>query len=109
MQRIKKDDRVKITKGKDRGKEGRVVKVFRDRDRVLVEGVNYVTKHQPLRQNNRGAMEGGIIQTEAAVHVSNVMPICPSCGEATRVGFVITEDGDRRSKMRQCKKCEGTF
>ena len=108
MRRIRKDDQVAVISGKDAGKTGRVVKLFTDRDRVLVEGVNYVKKHQRMQQSRGGAQEGGIIETEAPVHVSNVMPICPACGKPTRVGFT-TDDGDRRSKVRSCKKCDGTF
>ena len=109
MQRIRKDDRVKVIAGKDRGKEGRVVKILHDKDRLLVEGVNYVKKHQRMQQTGAGAQEGGIIETEAPVHVSNVMPVCPSCDEATRVGFQLDDEGDRRSKTRVCKKCDAHF
>ena len=109
MRRIRKDDRVKVIAGKDAGKEGRIVKVYDDRDRVLVEGVNYVKKHQRLQQTAGGVREGGIIETEAPIHVSNVLPICPSCGEATRVGYVRTDETDKLSKARRCKKCDGTF
>jgi len=108
MHRIRKDDQVQVTAGKDAGKTGRVVKVFLDRERVLVEGVNYVKKHERL-QTQRGAQEGGIIETEAPIHLSNVMPVCPSCGAATRIGFVYEAEGDRRSKVRRCKKCDATF
>ncbi len=109
MQRVRKDDRVRVTAGKDRGKEGRVVKVFPDRDKVLVEGVNYVKKHQRLQQTTRGMQEGGIIETEAPIHLSNVMPVCPSCDDAVRVGYTETDEGERRTKVRVCKKCGGTF
>ncbi|MDP9022725.1 MAG: 50S ribosomal protein L24 [Actinomycetota bacterium] len=109
MQRVRKDDRVRVIAGKDRGKEGRVIRVLHDRDRVLVEGVNFVRKHQRLQQTARGAQEGGIIETEAPVHISNVQPVCPSCGEATRVGFALADDGERRSKARVCRRCGGTF
>jgi large subunit ribosomal protein L24 len=109
MRRIRKDDQVAVIAGKDAGKTGRVVKLFTDRDRVLVEGVNYVKKHERIQQTRRGAQEGGIIETEAPVHVSNVMPVCPSCGEATRVGYVYETEGDRRSKTRSCRRCEATF
>jgi large subunit ribosomal protein L24 len=109
MRRIRKDDQVRVISGKDAGKSGRVVKLFLDRDRVLVEGVNYVTKHERIQSRRGGAQEGGIIQTEAPIHLSNVLPICPSCGEATRVGFAYEHEGDRRSKVRSCKKCEATF
>ncbi len=109
MRRIRKDDQVKVIAGKDAGKSGRVVKVFTDRNRVLVEGVNYVTKHERIQQSRGGAQEGGILQTEAPVHESNVLPVCPSCGEATRVAYVYEVEGDRRSKLRSCKRCESTF
>lgn len=109
MQRIKKDDQVKVIAGKDAGKTGRVVKLYLDRDRVLIEGVNYVKKHQRQQQTAGGMQEGGIIETEAPIHISNVMPVCPSCDEATRVGYTLTTDGDRRSKARQCRRCDATF
>ncbi len=108
MRRIRKDDQVQVIAGKDRGKTGRVVKVFTDRDRVLVEGVNYVKKHQRMQQTAAGA-QGGIIETEAPVHVSNVMPVCPSCDQAVRVGFTLTDEGDQRSKTRTCRKCGAAF
>ncbi len=109
MRRVRKDDRVKVITGKDAGKEGRIVKVFIDRDRVLVEGVNYVKKHRRMQQTASGVQEGGIIETEAPIHISNVMPICPSCNEAVRVGYVRTDEADKFSKARQCKKCDSTF
>jgi large subunit ribosomal protein L24 len=109
MRRIRKDDQVQVIAGKDAGKSGRVVKLFLDRERVLVEGVNYVKKHQRIQSQRGGAQEGGIIETEAPVHVSNVMPICPSCGKATRVGFAYETEGDRRSKVRSCRACGATF
>jgi large subunit ribosomal protein L24 len=109
MRRIRKDDQVQVMAGKDAGKTGRVVKLFEDRDRVLVEGVNYVRKHQRMQSQRGGAQEGGIIETEAPVHLSNVLPVCPSCGKPTRVGYVYETDGDRRSKVRACKKCDATF
>lgn len=109
MQRVRKDDRVRVTTGKDAGRSGRVVRVLPDQNRVLVEGVNYVTQHQPLRATAGGGQEGGIIETEAPVHLSNVMPICPSCDEPVRVSYVRTDPEDRRSKSRQCKNCQANF
>jgi large subunit ribosomal protein L24 len=108
MQRIRKDDRVAVIAGKDRGKQGRVVKVYVDRDRALVEGVNYVKKHQRVQQGGAG-QEGGIIQTEAPIHMSNIMPVCPSCDAPVRVGFELTDPADARSKTRVCKKCGSHF
>lgn len=109
MRRIRKDDQVRVIAGKDKDRTGRVVKVLTDRDRVLVEGVNYVKKHQRAQQVGGQTREAGIIETEAPIHISNVMPVCPSCGEATRVGYVLTVEGDPRSKARQCRKCQATF
>ncbi len=108
MQRIIKDDKVRVIAGKDKGVEGRVVKVLPTKDRVLVEGVNFVTKHRPLQQGPQGQV-GGIIETEAPIHVSNVMPVCPACGEAVRVGFALENEDDPRSKSRVCRKCSATF
>ncbi len=109
MRRIRKDDQVKVIAGRDQGKTGRVVRIFPDRSRVLIEGVNYVKKHERLQNRRGGAQEGGIIETESPIHLSNVQPVCPSCDEATRVGFVYETEGDRRSKVRRCKRCDGTF
>lgn len=109
MQRIRKDDRVRVMTGKDAGRAGRVVRVLPEDDRVLIEGVNYVIKHQPLQATAAGAREGGIIETEASVHLSNVMPVCPSCDEPTRVRYVLADEDDPRSKTRQCKRCDANF
>ncbi len=109
MHRIRKDDQVKVVAGKFAGRSGRVVKLFLEKDKALVEGVNYVTKHERIEQQRGGGQGGGIIQTEAPIHLSNIMPVCPSCGEATRVGYVYESEGDRRSKVRSCKKCDATF
>ena len=109
MHRIRKDDQVKVISGKDAGRSGRVVKLYLERDKVLVEGVNYVKKHERIQTQRGGGQEGGIIETEAPIHLSNVQPICPSCDEPTRVGFVYEVEGDRRSKVRSCKRCEATF
>ena len=114
MRRIRKDDLVEVIAGKDKGtadnpRRGRVVKLFPDRERVLVEGVNYVKKHERVQSQRGGAQEGGIIETEAPIHQSNVLPVCPSCGKATRVAYVYEVEGDRRSKVRRCKNCDATF
>ncbi|MCA1720682.1 MAG: 50S ribosomal protein L24 [Actinobacteria bacterium] len=106
---MRKDDRVRVISGKDSGKEGRVIRVFPTSDRVLVEGINYVKKHEKIRQSQRGSREGGIIETEAPVHLSNVQPVCPSCDKAVRVGFTLTDPADRRSKARVCRNCDATF
>jgi len=95
---IKKNDRVRIIAGKDKGKEGRVLRAYPESQRVVVEGANFIKKAQRPTQKSP---QGGILQREGTIHVSNVMLICPSCGEATRVARK-REDGIR---LRVCKKC----
>lgn len=105
MNRIKKDDQVVVIAGKDKGKQGRVVRVYPDRDKVMVEGVNIATKHQSMQMSAAGARQGGIVHVEVPVHMSNVMPVCPKCDEPTRVGARIV-DGE---KVRYCRKCDAEF
>ncbi len=95
--RIRKGDKVKIITGKDKGKEGEVLKILRDKDRVVVAGINVVKKHQkPGLQGN-----GGIVEKELSIHISNVAAIDPKSGSATKVGFKVLNDG---SKVRVAKK-----
>ena len=105
MQRLKKNDTVRVISGKDTGKEGRVVRVWPKEGRVMVEGVNVATKHRRRQMTRTGAQEGGLVHEEMPLDASNVMPVCPSCGEATRVGAKVI-DGD---KTRYCKKCDAEF
>ncbi|UCF10465.1 MAG: 50S ribosomal protein L24 [Candidatus Bipolaricaulota bacterium] len=102
MHKIRKGDRVKVIAGNDRGKTGKVMVVYPERDRVIVENINMITKHQRATQTLR---EPGIIKREGTIHISNVLPICPECDVPTRVGFSIV-DG---VKMRRCKKCGEIF
>lgn len=94
---VKKGDKVMVISGKDKGKEGIILEAFPKKDRVIVEGVNVVKKHAKPSQANP---QGGIIEFEAAIHVSNVMPIDPKTGEPTRVGYQVV-DGN---KVRVAKK-----
>jgi large subunit ribosomal protein L24 len=95
--KVKKDDTVQVIAGKDKGKRGRILKVLRDKDRVVVEGLNIVKKAMKRRnQQDRG----GIVEIEAALHSSNVMIVCKKCGP-TRIGCKF--DGDK--KIRVCRKC----
>lgn len=106
---VKKGDTVQVIASKDRGTTGKVISVDVARSRVLVEGVNRVTRHTKAAPTGRGATQGGIVTQEAAVHVSNVQVVCPSCHKATRVGRRIGEpgaDGKARS-TRYCKRCNG--
>ncbi len=95
--KIKSGDTVRVMSGKDRGKTGTVIKVIRDKDRVLVEGVNIVTKRvKPTAENP----QGGLVEKEAPIHISNVMLVDPKKGVPTRVGYKI-KDG---KKVRYSKK-----
>ena len=99
---VKKNDQVKVIAGKEKGKSGKVLQVFPDKGRVLVENLNVVKRHtRPSRAN----AEGGIIEKEAPLAVSNVQLVCKGCGEATRTGIRTLDDG---SKVRFCKKCNET-
>ncbi|GAA0470215.1 50S ribosomal protein L24 [Alkalibacillus silvisoli] len=94
---VKKGDKVKVISGKDKGKEGTVLEAFPKKERIVVEGVNYMKKHtQPSQENP----QGGILNQEAPIHVSNVMPIDPNTNEPTRVGHEV-RDG---KKVRIAKK-----
>ncbi|MFB1051385.1 50S ribosomal protein L24 [Paraliobacillus sp. JSM ZJ581] len=94
---VKKGDKVQVISGKDKGKQGTILVAFPKKDRVLVEGVNMVKKHAKPSQDNP---QGGIIEQEAPIHVSNVLPIDPKSGEPTRVGY--EERGG--NKVRIAKK-----
>ena len=96
---VKKNDMVKVIAGKDKGKTGKVLRVFPAKGRVAVEGINVVKRHTRPNQLNP---EGGIIEKEAPLSISNVMLVCGSCNQATRTGIRVLEDG---SKSRYCKKC----
>lgn len=96
---IKKGDTVRVLSGKDKGKEGQVVRSLPSKQRVVVEKVNMVKKAmRPTQQNP----QGGIMSVEAPIHVSNVMVICPECKQPTRVSHLVNEAG---KKVRVCKKC----
>ena len=86
MAKIKKDDLVQVISGKDKGKQGKVLRVFTDTNRVLVEGVNRVTKHTKVGQSQRGTKTGGIETHEAPIHISNVAVVDPKTKKPTRVG-----------------------
>jgi large subunit ribosomal protein L24 len=94
---VKKGDTVKVISGKDKGKQGVILEAFSKKSRILVEGINIVKKHAKPSQDNP---QGGILNQEAAIHVSNVMPIDPKTGEPTRVGYKV-ENG---KKVRFAKK-----
>ncbi len=99
---VKKEDKVMVLAGKDRGKTGRVLRVIPAKQRVFVEGIQFVKRH--TRPNPSKNIKGGIVERESSIHVSNLKVICSECGEPTRVGHTILEDG---KKVRVCKKCKG--
>ncbi|MBD3379229.1 MAG: 50S ribosomal protein L24 [Candidatus Omnitrophica bacterium] len=100
MLHIKKNDTVKVLSGKDRGKTGKVLKIYPDVDKAIVQGVNFAKKHA---RRTRQDQQGGIITREAPIHVSNLSVVCKGCSRSTRVGVDILNDG---SKVRYCKKCK---
>ena len=100
MLKVKRGDRVKILRGKDRGKIGKVLKVLSSENRVVVEGINLVKKHMRKRSE---AEPGGIREIPAPLHISNVSLFCSNCNQGVRFEVKILEDN---SKIRICKKCK---
>ncbi len=96
---IKSDDQVEVIAGKDKGRVGKVLRVDRKHGRAIVEKVNMIKRHT---KPNQAVQQGGIIDKEALIQLSNLMLICPKCTKTSRVGRKILEDG---SKVRICKKC----
>lgn len=96
---VKKNDMVKIIAGKEQGKTGKVLRVYPAKGRVVVESLNVIKRHTRPNQLNP---EGGIVEKEAPLSLSNVMLVCGSCNQPTRTGIRLLEDG---SKTRYCKKC----
>lgn len=101
MMRVKKGDTVVVIAGKDKGKKGSVVKVFPKANRVLVEGVNVITKHQKPSAINP---QGGIINKEAPIHISNIMPLDPETGKGTRVRFEMKDGKKVRVAVKSGKE-----
>ncbi len=97
--RIKKDDKVKVLTGKDKGKIGKVLKLAKKTNRIVVENINMVKVHQRPSQENP---QGGIVEKPMPMDVSNLMLMCNSCVKPTRIGIKQLEDGKR---VRVCKKC----
>jgi large subunit ribosomal protein L24 len=97
--KLKKGDRVKVIAGKDLGKDGVIMRVIPEKNKVIVEGVNIAKKHQ---RPTRATMQGGIIDKDMPLHASNVALICGSCG-ATRLGYRFDDVG---KKIRICRKCK---
>ena len=102
--RVRKNDQVIVLAGNYKGKRGKVLKVFPEENRVIVEGVNFIKRHSRPTQKNP---QGGIIEKEAPIHVSNVMVICPKCNTPSRMGSQIVYDEvrNRNNHVRVCKSC----
>lgn len=106
--KIHKNDNVMVVSGNARGKSGKILKIFREKNRVIVEGVNIMKRHARPSQKNP---QGGIVQKEAAIHVTNVMVICPKCNAPSRMGRkeVVDATTGRKSHMRICRNCGETI
>ena len=103
MTAIKKGDNVIIISGRDRGKSGKVIRVFPKENKILVENMNLKKKHiRPKKQGQKGQT----VNTATPFDISNIMILCPNCGKRTRIGKKILED---KSKIRICKKCGGAI
>lgn len=100
--KIKKGDQVVVISGDDKGKVGKVIKVFPEKERIIVEGVNIVKRHRRFISADK---PHGIVEMPAPIHISNLMLLCPNCGKKTRVGFRF--EGEK--KVRFCKKCNETI
>jgi large subunit ribosomal protein L24 len=98
--RIKKGDTALVITGKNKGKSGRVLSVLSSEGKVVIEGANIVKKHM---KPSKKYTQGGIIEKEAPIHISNVMLLCPKCNKPTRIGNMVLDDG---RKTRVCKKCK---
>jgi large subunit ribosomal protein L24 len=97
---VRRNDRVVIIAGKDKGKTGRVIEVHPGKRKVTVEGASVVKRH--TKANSRRGVQGGILERESPIDVSNVMLMCPHCSQATRASHQVLADGGR---IRACKKC----
>jgi len=105
---VQKNDNVVVIAGNARGKTGKVLKVFPDTNRLIVEGVNIIKRHTRPSQKN---IQGGIVQKESSISAVNVMVVCPKCSKPTRVGHKPVTDTatGKTRRMRVCRKCEEMF
>ena len=96
---LKKNDQVEVTTGKDKGRVGKILRVLKEQDKVVVERINMIKRHTKPTEMNQ---QGQIVDKEAPIHVSNIQLICPECTKTGRIGKKILEDG---TKVRFCKSC----
>ena len=99
MLKVKKNDKVRVISGKDKGKTGKVLRIEPDKNKIYVERINIIKKHTRKKGQNQ---PGGIISKEGPIHLSNIRVICPNCGKLSRVGFEVKDSGE---KVRICRKC----
>jgi large subunit ribosomal protein L24 len=102
---VKKEDLVLVLSGNHRGKKGKILKVFPKKDRAIVEGLNMIKKHtRPSAKNP----QGGIVEKEASIDISNLMVICPKCNQPTKIkhAILVDEASKRKNRVRVCKKCD---
>lgn len=97
---IKKNDTVLVTTGREKGKKGRVLSVDPSEDKLLIERINIIKRHM---KPSKKYTQGGIIEKEAPLHISNVMLLCPKCEKPTRIAHTVLADGQ---KVRTCKRCK---
>ncbi len=100
MERLKKNDTVEVIAGKDKGKKGKVLRVYPKTERALIQGVNVTKRHMKQRSQDT---PGGIIELESPLALANLLPVCNKCGRGVKVGFKVLEDG---TKIRICRKCK---
>jgi len=96
------NDKVEIIAGKDKGRVGKILRIDKEKNRVVVERINMIKKHQKAT----ASQSGQIVEKEASIHLSNVMIVCPECAGTVRIGTKLLEDG---TKVRVCKKCKATI
>ena len=101
---IRRNDNVHVIAGKDKGKSGKVLRVYPEKQRAVVEKINQIYEH--VKPNPQKGIKGGIVQKEGPIHVSNLLVICPTCNKPARVGHVVLNDG---KKVRVCKKCHANI
>jgi large subunit ribosomal protein L24 len=98
---LRKNDQVQVVSGEYRGKTGRIIKMFRDKDRALVEGINMVKRHSKPTPKHQ---QGGIMEKEASIHMSNLMLLCPKTNKPTRIGVSVLQNGKRVRFSKKAKE-----
>jgi len=102
--KLRKNDEVIVVSGKDKGKTGKILKIMPEKQRAIVEKINFAKEF--IRRDQSKNIQGGIMEKEAAIHISNLRPFCSECGQGVRIRSKMLDDG---SKVRVCSKCENTL